>query len=99
MSALLFLIVSDAFGAISGRLWGGRLIYRNKRLSGIVVFILTAMMVVVVVPGSRFWIGMAGVVAACLLEVFIPFVDDNLSIPIGSGAVMQVLVWLFQVQP
>jgi len=93
--ALLFMIISDAFGALFGRLFGKRYIFQNKSIEGGVVFILTGALMVFLVPGCIIWIGLAGILSAFIFEIFITTIDDNLTIPLGSGLIMQVLYWIF----
>ena len=92
--ALLFMIVSDAFGAMFGKMWGKRFIYKNKSLEGSVVFILTATAFVFLVRESHLFVGIVGVFVACVIEIFVINIDDNLTIPLGSGLIMQILSWL-----
>lgn len=93
--ALLFMIISDAFGALFGRLWGKRYILQDKSIEGGIVFILTGALMVFLVPGSVIWIGLVGIVSANIFEMFITTIDDNLTIPLGAGLIMQILFWIF----
>jgi dolichol kinase len=93
--SLLFLIVSDALAAIVGRKWGRHKIWKDRSVEGCAVFLVSAFLNVLIVPDSHFLIGMAGVVTACAVDIFIHDINDNLTIPLSAGIVMQGLVWLF----
>lgn len=92
--ALLFLVVSDAFGALVGKLWGKHSIFGEKTIEGCGVFLLTAAAIIFLLPDGHVLIGLTGVMVALLIDVFIERIDDNLTIPLGSAAVMQTLMWI-----
>jgi dolichol kinase len=92
VSVILFVVVSDALAALVGKHWGKIFIYRDRTLEGSAVFFISASAVVLLVPGSRFIVGFTGVFVAFCVDVFFSrVVDDNLSIPLASGSVMQIL--------
>jgi len=94
--ALLFLVVSDAFGAVVGRLWGKHFFYRDKTIEGCGVFLLTAVIVAFIFLKNHFIVGLAGVTVAFFIDVFVRGADDNLTIPLGAGLVMQILFWVLR---
>ena len=94
--ALFFLVVSDAFGAVVGRVWGKHFFYRDKTIEGCVAFLLTAVIVVFIFLRSNFIVGLAGVAVAFFIDVFVKGIDDNLTIPLGAGLVMQILFWVLR---
>jgi dolichol kinase len=91
MVSLLFLVVADALCAIAGQKWGKHTIWKDRSIEGSVVFLLSAVVCVLIVPGSHFLVGMAGVLTACAVDIFIHGINDNLTIPLISGLVMQSL--------
>lgn len=91
--SLLFLIVSDALAAVVGRRWGRHKLLKDRSIEGSTVFLVSAFLSVLIVPGSHFLIGTTGVITACAVDIFIHDINDNLTIPLISGAVMQGLVW------
>jgi dolichol kinase len=93
--SLLFLIVSDALAAVVGRRWGRHKIWKDRSIEGCTVFFISALLAVLIVPGSHFLIGLAGVITACAVDIFIHDINDNLTIPLIGGAVMQGLMWFF----
>ena len=94
MVSLLFLIVSDALAAIAGRRWGKHKIWKDRSVEGCSVFLVSAFLNVLIVQDSHFLIGMAGVSIACAVDIFVHDINDNLTIPLSAGIVMQGLLWL-----
>ncbi len=94
--ALLFLVISDALAALIGKLWGRRLLYKDKTLEGSIVFLFTALCIVLFLPTHPFVIGLIGVCAAFFIDVFITKIDDNFIIPVGSGFMMQILTMVLR---
>ena len=94
LMVLLFLIVADTAGALVGRLWGKYRLSGEKTVEGSLMFVITAVAIVLLVPGANWIIGLVGVGVAFVVEVFLRRIDDNLTIPLGAGSVMQVLAWI-----
>lgn len=88
---LYFMLIADALGALVGRLWGRHYIFHHRSYEGCFVFLLACLTIVIFVPDVPLAVGIPGVVAAFLIDVFAQGVDDNLTIPIGSGLFMQIL--------
>jgi len=89
--ALLMLIISDAMAALVGKFWGRHKLFKDKTLEGSIMFLLTALCIVLFLPTHPFVIGLMGVLSAFVIDVFIVQINDNFMIPVGSGLVMQVL--------
>ncbi|MBN2029000.1 hypothetical protein JW824_02040 [bacterium] len=89
--ALLFLIISDALAALVGKLLGKRLLYKDKTIEGSIMFLSTALCIVFFLPTHPLVIGLIGVCAAFVIDVFVVKMNDNFFIPVGSGLVMQIL--------
>ncbi len=94
--ALFFLVVSDAFGAVVGRVWGKHFFYRDKTIEGCAAFLLTAVIIAFIFLRNNFIVGSVGVAVAFFIDVFVKGIDDNLTIPLGTGLVMQILLWLLR---
>lgn len=92
--ALVFVVVGDALGALTGKIWGRHRLYGNKTIEGSVVFLLTGLGIVLLMMRDHIIVGIVGVVVACIVDIFIKNIDDNLTIPLGAGAVMHVLMKL-----
>jgi dolichol kinase len=94
IAAILFLCVSDALSGLVGRKWGRIAINRGRTLEGSFVFITTAMIIIVLLPGLAFIAGLAGVITGLLIDILVRNINDNLSIPLGSGLIMQIVSWI-----
>lgn len=89
--ALLFVIISDGLSALAGKFWGRHPWVGGKTWEGNIVFLLTATAIVFLHPDCPAAVGIAGVATAFICDVFITGVDDNLTIPICSGVVMEII--------
>lgn len=89
--AIAFTVVGDTAGAIVGRVWG-RKRYRNKTLEGSASFFVACCIVALLVSGIPWWVKIAGAFIATVVEAFTICVDDNLTVPLISGALMQLIV-------
>ncbi len=89
--AIAFIVVGDTAGAIIGRIWG-KVKFRGKSLEGSISFFFACTIVIIIVPGIPFWIKISGALAATITEAFAIWADDNLIVPIVSGAIMQLMV-------
>ncbi len=89
--AIAFIVIGDAAGAIVGRLWG-RNRYWNKTLEGSASFFIACCIVALPVPGIPWWVKILGALVATVAEAFSFYVDDNLTVPLISGAFMQLIV-------
>ena len=89
--AIAFIVIGDSAGAIVGRIWG-RNRYWNKTLEGSASFFIACCIVALPVPGIPWWLKIAGALVATVTEAFSFYVDDNLTVPLISGAFMQLIV-------
>ena len=95
VTALLFLALGDPVaGLVGGRMPGPRV--SGKSPGGAAAFVLVSLAVVAVLIASGVvqyhWALVAGAVIAAMVELAPIPVDDNLTIPLVSGAIMQFLV-------
>lgn len=93
-SALLFVVISDALGGLVGKRWGRHRIREDRSVEGSMVFLFSALIIVLANPHVSFLVGLAGAVTALLVEIFFRYIDDNLTIPLCSGFTMQCLTWV-----
>lgn len=91
IAAISYIVLGDTAGAIIGRLWG-RVKFRQKSLEGSIGFFFASSIVAVIVPGISLWVKIAGALTATVVEALTLYVDDNLTVPILSGALMQLIV-------
>lgn len=93
IAAIVYVILGDIAAALIGRVYGKTKI-ENKSLEGSLAFLTVCLVVALVLPGLPFWIGAIGALVATAVEALSIPIDDNLSVPILSGIVMQVLLIL-----
>jgi len=89
--ALAYIIIGDTAGAIVGRVWG-KIRFRNKTLEGSLSFFLSCCLVSLLVPGVVLWVKITGALVAAVVEAFTVYLDDNVTVPLIAGAVMQLLL-------
>ncbi len=89
VASLLILILSDTAAALVGK-GIGRVRIFGKTLEGSTAFFVTSLLIVWFYPGvDRFW-GTLSALAGTLVELLPIGVNDNLSIPLVTGAVMLI---------
>lgn len=88
--SIFFIVLGDTAAALVGRAWGRIKLIGNKSLEG------SASCFIVCAVISIFWVdpvvGLTGAFVATLAELLPLRIDDNLTVPLISGAVMQVMV-------
>lgn len=92
---LYFMLVSDALGALVGRFWGRHYYRKNRSVEGSLAFFLSGLILIPCVPGVNVFIAIAGVLAALFFESGFVKLDDNFTVPLGSGMVMELLFLFF----
>ncbi|MEE9553730.1 MAG: diacylglycerol/polyprenol kinase family protein [candidate division Zixibacteria bacterium] len=89
--AITYIVVGDTAGAIVGRLWG-KIKFRGKTLEGSASFFLSCCLIAFIVPGVDLWIKISGAMVAAIVEALTVYIDDNVTVPLITGVVMQLLV-------
>ena len=90
VAAMLFLALGDTFAYLVGHALGKIKVCEEKTLEGSLAFLVVGIVIVFLIPNFNPLIGIIGAVAGCAVELLPWDVDDNLSIPLISGLVMQV---------
>jgi dolichol kinase len=90
VASIAFIVVGDTAGAIIGRIWG-KVKFRTKSLEGSISFFFACTVVALMVPGIPFWVKILGAAVATVTEAFSSKIDDNLIVPLASGAAMQFM--------
>ena len=96
--AVAFLACGDVSATTAGEIWGRTKLWDGKKsLEGSIAFILAGVVAGAVV--SRFYplslaVIIPGAVSAAIIEILPLKVNDNLTIPLLSGAVMQLILRL-----
>ncbi|MCC5874894.1 MAG: phosphatidate cytidylyltransferase [Candidatus Sumerlaeia bacterium] len=95
VAAFSMLILCDTVAALVGRRWGTvRFGPKRKSIEGTAAFFAVGLVVVAVVPGLPPLAGILGAATAAIAEALPGKWDDNFTVPILSGAVMVVVMWL-----
>lgn len=88
-AALCMFLVGDAAAAVVGRTWGRiRLPGGSKTLEGSLAFAVTAACFAPWLPGAPYGIGLVGAITAATVEALPLRFNDNLFVPLLSGAAM-----------
>jgi len=90
-AAMVIIVVGDVAAAIIGRTIGRFRIY-YKTLEGTAAFLAFALMAIKTVPGLNWKITVAGVIAGAITELLPLPIDDNISVPLVAGGIMQLLL-------
>jgi dolichol kinase len=85
--ALLFASFGDTFAALVGKKYGKVRIW-GKTLEGSIAGFIACILVTWFIPGITLEIKIIGALAAMLIELIPIRIDDNLRIPLFSGAIM-----------
>lgn len=91
VAVLLFLAVGDTVAYIVRDIVGRVPLFGKMRPEGILASFLVCIPIVLLVPELPVKIGLIGVVVSSMVEV-LPWIDDNLSIPLITGIVMEFLI-------
>jgi dolichol kinase len=99
VNAFAILIISDTTSALIGRRYG-RHRFLAKSFEGTLSFFVSAVAVILVAPKiqglmAEYFIGVIAAGIGAIVEASSIPVDDNISIPVGVGAVMWLLYLLF----
>ena len=99
LTAFSILIISDTFAALVGRRYGKHP-FLKKSLEGTSAFFLSALVVVAITPKidylpGEYIIGSIAALCGAIIEALPVNIDDNLSIPVGVGAIMWLLYAVF----
>lgn len=89
--AIAYIVVGDTASAIVGRLWG-RVKFNGKTLEGSLSFFFSCCIAALLVPGIAMWVKLIGALSASVVEALTFYIDDNVTVPLISAAVMQLLL-------
>lgn len=91
LTAVLITIFGDIFAALIGKRFGKTKIFREKTLEGsIAEFIIDCIIIYIITKNIYLMIGMA--FTATFIEVLTDKLDDNLTVPIFSGLIGQLIL-------
>lgn len=90
IACIFFIILGDTAAALVGKRWGRTKLIGNKSLEGSAACFIVCLLI------TLFWInpivGIAGAFFATLTELLPLRIDDNLTVPLISGAIMQLMI-------
>lgn len=98
ITVLLFLAFGDTFAYLVGHTFGKIKICGEKTLEGTLAFLVVSIIIVFLVHNSNLFIGIIGAVVGCIVELFPWDIDDNLSIPLISGLVMEICLIVLNIK-
>lgn len=95
IAAMLFLVIGDTVAALIGLRYGHMRIYR-KSIEGTLACLFSCIIIAYIVSilpqkSLPFTVGVIGAIIATTVEALPIEVNDNVVIPIFSGAVMQII--------
>lgn len=87
---IFFIILGDTAAALVGKRWGRTKLIGNKSLEGSAACFIVCLLI------TLFWInpivGITGAFFATVAELLPLRIDDNLTVPLISGAIMQLMI-------
>jgi dolichol kinase len=90
-ASMVIIVIGDTAAAIIGRRFG-RFHFRGKTLEGSLAFCLFAGLAVLIIPDLAIKVAIAGVVFGAIIEALPIPIDDNITVPLAAGALMQLLI-------
>jgi len=93
LAALLMTVFGDMTAALIGKWYGKTLIFKNKTLTGGIVELVINLILGFIIL-RNFYIILAMAFTATIVETFVDELDDNLVVPLFSGFVGQMLIFL-----
>jgi len=92
IAVLLFLSLGDTAAHIIGVRWGKNRLDTEKTIEGSLACLIICLCVSFLLPQPSFIVLVVGALVASLVEFF-PFgIDDNFTLPLISGAAMEIMV-------
>jgi dolichol kinase len=98
-AAITFIIVGDVAAAMVGRRWGRHRMRGSKTLEGSLGFLVVALLVAHLIPTIPWTVGTVGALVATVVEGMTIRRDDNLTVPLSAGLLMELMVRLFPQLP
>lgn len=91
VAVISFIIIGDVAAALVGRVFGKLKITNKKTLEGSSAFLLSCVLIIWAIPDFPFWIGIVGAFVATVVEALPLPIDDNFTVPLFSGLIMEIL--------
>ena len=90
VGSLLFLTISDSAAVLFGKSFG-KIKIHVKTLEGTLAFLFFSLIIVYFIKSLNLLTGIFGAISATFIELVVVNIDDNLSIPLISGLIMQLI--------
>ena len=97
LAALLMTTFGDVSAAIAGKKYGTTILFRNKTVTGFVAELITNLIVAIIISlvfSINIYVLIIMAFAATITETLVDELDDNLIVPIVSGFIGQILLFL-----
>ena len=97
LAALLMTTFGDVSAAIAGKKYGTTILFRNKTVTGFVAELITNLIVAIIISlvfSINIYVPIIMAFAATITETLVDELDDNLIVPIVSGFIGQILLFL-----
>ncbi len=94
IASLAFIMTGDTAAALVGRKFGVHR-FKHKSLEGSLAFLAAAIIAAFFIPDLPINIGLIGAAVATITEAVSFKIDDNATVPLVSGLVMHLLLFLF----
>lgn len=96
--ALLLTVFGDLMSALVGIKFGKTKVYKKKSLEGTMAGMSTNLLVGYLLLPEQPEVFIPMAVTASLVELFTGKLDDNLTVPLASGFIGQMLIYFFSIQ-
>ena len=97
MAALLMTAFGDVSASVAGKKYGTTILFRNKTVVGFTAELVTNLIVAVIISlifTINIYIPIIMAFAATISETLVDELDDNLIVPVVSGFIGQILLFL-----
>lgn len=88
---LFYAILSDGIASIIGQLVGKRKLIGKKTLEGTLSFLIVSIIIAVLYKVFPLWLRILSAIFSTIMEVIDIGIDDNITIPIGTGLFLAIL--------
>ena len=98
LAALLMTTFGDMSAAIAGKKYGTTMLFRNKTVVGFVTELITNLIVAIIISlffSINIYILIIMAFVATITETMVDELDDNLTVPLVSGFIGQILILIF----
>lgn len=88
---LFYAILSDGIASIIGQWRGKKKLFGEKTIEGTLSFLIVSIIIAILYKGLPLWLRILSAIFSTLLELIDIGIDDNITIPIGTGLFLAIL--------